>query len=506
MSRSLVLLLAIGCSESKTANDRGAELNGAEPPAQDAETRVSLRVDVIPSQLRESEALDAAFRALPQSVDVQDLLVEDVQLEPIVLAAPQRQVGTVSGYRVNPAIADLPGETVAVGGTVRIRQPGSIQSYADTTDELGAFEAWVVPGDGYRLEVVPDDPLLPVLATDLVVADRPVDVELGAGVPIYGFVRSAAGPMEDARVHVVDPQGVRSATAVTDENGLYQVRVTPGTWTVVSEGRGLGQDPVLTLPPVEVDDDGAHVDVTYPTDLSPVLVQGRVVDPDGDSVTNATVRFVAESLDGYDGLEASWVAEKPVGADSTFLGYVVPGTYTIEVLPPAADDGQPDFSPLRRSAQVLAADAQLDLIELEPLRQVEGRVTGSGRGLAGAQVTCAEVGFDERFWTTFTDDRGDFAVDLPRVPLACEVVPPGDEPGFAPRWLDHDPATREPLEVALRAGNAVRGRIETEDGPEEFAVIEILDLDQRRIGFGFTDGRGEFEIRVDLDQARVSGL
>jgi hypothetical protein len=92
------------------------------------------------------------------------------------------------------------------------------------------------------------------------------------------------------------------------------------------------------------------------------------------------------------------------------------------------------------------------------------------------------------------------------VPLTCQVVPPGSDGEFATRWLDFDPTFREPLDVTLVAGQAVRGTVETGEGPEEFAVIEILDLDDRRIGFGFTDEDGAFEIRVDLDQARVSGL
>jgi hypothetical protein len=504
----LALVALAGCAEEfgmKAADRALSEADGS--PASATETRVSLRVDIVPSQLRESDATDAPFRVLPQTIEAQDLLVEDVELAPITLSEPQQQIGTVTAYAINPAIASLPGETVPVDGTVWIRDPDSIQAYAATTDALGGFEAWVVPDGEYLLEVVPADPLLPIFATPLTIGERPLplDLDLGTGVPIYGFVRSSVGPLPGARVHVVSPDGATSSTAVADENGLYQVRVTPGAWTVVCDGRGIDQDPVLTLPEIVVGDAGANVDVEYPTDLDVVLVEGRVVNDSGESVAGTVVRFVAASLDGYDGLDASWVTERPVGADSTFLGYVVPGTYTVEVLPPTVDDGSEDYSPIRLSPQAIAADAQLDVLTFEPLRSVEGTVRGEGgRRLAGAQVTCSEIGFDERFWTVFSDDRGDFVVDLPRVPVACQIVPPGSEPGFATLWREFDPTPQARLDVTLIAGQAVRGSVQTEDGPEAFAVIEILDLDQRRIGFGFTDDRGDFEIRVDLDQARVS--
>jgi len=501
------ILLAAACAaDGGSTFDATNEGDGGPTPT---DTGVSLRIDVIPGDVREDDD-DTAFRALPQTFRPRNLSRGDLGVGTLELFTPQAQTGTVVGYLTNPQIAVFPGAVMPVEATVWMRAPGTVQSVFTQTDFDGDFELWVVPRTDYRLEVIPENPMLPVWSADLPVGAVTVKqtVDLGTGVPIYGVVSSLSGPLVGAEVYAVDELGLTSSRAVTDEFGIYQVRVTPGTWTVVCEGRELGQDPTITLPAIEVTDVGANVDVTYPTTLFSVLAEGRLVSETGADVTGTIVRLTSESLTGFEAVgvqdghpdaAASWVTETPVGANGTILTWVVEGVYTIEVLPPSVDSG-PDFSPARVTGVVLEENlTQLGTLTVSPLVPVTGQVVDEERGaIPDAVVTCVEEEFDHRFWTTVALADGTYSIDLPTVPIYCDVAPPAGT-SLATTRVAFDPGQVQEMDFTIPAGVWVTGEVTIDGAAEPFAIVNVYDESERLLGFGSTDIGGLFAIPVDLD-------
>ncbi|WP_166844611.1 MFS transporter [Isoptericola sp. BMS4] len=107
-----------------------------------------------------------------------------------------------------------------------------------TTDEDGTFAVdEVVPGTvtvavnatGFRPRALP-------VEVGVGGATR-VEVDLAAGSRVTGVVRSAHGPLADARVTLVDPAGNVAGTAVTGEDGAYAFTdLDGGEYTVIATG------------------------------------------------------------------------------------------------------------------------------------------------------------------------------------------------------------------------------------------------------------------------------
>lgn len=491
---TLGVLWLVGCSDEHML--KSGDLDAEAPSAPSTDLAAEVRVDVYPSAVRDG---DDAIRALPASTLHEVEPGRDLELGVLSLPAPQRQPGEVVAYQLNPSVANLPGDAgVPVAGTVYLEVPGTLQRYAARTDADGGFEAWVVPEQDYRLQVVPDDPMVPMYAGDLAIGARPEfeALDLGAGVPIYGVVESRGGAVAGARIYVESPDGRRSASATADSHGIYQLRVTPGAWTVVSEGRGLNQDPVIRTRPVAVGAAGAQVDFEYPTTLSQVLVDGRLEDESGSPVSDATVRLRATELDGYARLEGvSWSIEVPIADNGTFLARVVPGAYALEVLP---GDGA-DLAPLAMEVELSGPDNALGNIVLHDRVPVDlGVVDEIGELLVDARISCVETGFDGHTYTGFTDGEGVARMRLPAVEVACELTPPGDRVGLAPRRATFVPERGDDRTFDLVPGQSVSGKVEIDGVPEAFAVVEVRGAGGALLGFDVTDDKGAFEIRVDL--------
>ncbi|MCA9494947.1 MAG: carboxypeptidase regulatory-like domain-containing protein [Myxococcales bacterium] len=486
----MILLSLVACLAE--ADLKG---NATDAPSESLMTAdVELRVDVLPSAVRDASD---RLRVLPETVFVQ-ADADRISLD-IALATPQEQLGTVSAYALNPTVGVLPGADVAVTGTVHVTIPDTLQTYAAQLDEDGRFQAWVLPEREYLLQVVPDDPMLPAYEGPLEVGLRPSleNLDLGAGVPIYGQVTSASGPVPRARVVVETTDGHRSAAATTDEFGIYQLRVSPGTWTVASLGRDLNQDPILRQRSVVVGEAGARVDFEYPTDLGQVLAEGRVVEAGAGAIGGATVRLEALSLFGYEDQAASWSTEVPVAGNGVFLAKVVPGHYRLDVLPPLDDER---LGPTSIEVDLDEGTGPVGDVALAAVGRLRARVVDtSDQPLVAAQVTCADVGFDGDSRTAFSDEEGWATLDVPRVELDCDVVPPGDRTdlaAFRARIVPEGPRAERRFE--LTPGQVVTGRVQIEGSGEASAVIEVRGPDGALLGFDVTDEDGAFDVRVDL--------
>ncbi len=501
----------LGCSSD--APHKAERMEAASSTAAADAAAQSIRLDVRPGLLLQGEVLSEGLRALPQTLEIEDAGGRVVEVPQVRLLEPLHQTGTITGYSINPQISLLPGEVVSVEGTVLIRKPNTVQTYASSTDTAGVFEAWLVPQDTYQLTVVPGDPQLPMHTQELQLGGSPdeLEIDIGFGAPVYGTVRSNNGPVHNARVHLLDPLGNRSATALTDENGRYQLRVQPGTYTPVCEGREVGQDPTLQQPGIVVPLEGALVDFEYPSDLPQTLAEGRIVSASGQSLAGTVVRFLSEELDGYGDLDATWRWDAPIQGPGTFIAKVVPGLYTIEVLPPEArtsaeDPGDsPGLSPARQTGVRLGLEATLDDIELQPTLEITGSLTTErGEPLAGGTVYCTEVGFDERSWFANTSDEGTFTLNLPQIPLDCLVGPPGTREDLAQGIVRFDPREDPSPRFALGTGTLFRGSVVGPEGSgEAFASIELRDQRDRLLAFGITDEDGAFALRAELGDAAL---
>lgn len=499
LRRGAISVLLAGCGAADLAEDVGG---GPLSPG-GTDLLVPIRVDVLPSQLRASNDADAPYRALPQTFPQPPLGGRDpIDLGDLPLASPVVQQGSVEAFRTNPIVASFPGEQVPVAGLVRIQKAGSLQSYAVLTDAAGGFSMWAVPGPGYRLQIVPDDPLLPFTSTVLDVLDPPTrtDLDLGVGAPIYGRMTIGTSRLPSAAVRVIDEWGVSSAPAFSDEEGLYQIRVAEGTWTLVFEGRDA-RDPTLVLPDLEVDADGLALDIALPA-FTRAQIAGIVQDADGQPASGGTVRIVSESLDGFEGLDASWTTDEPVNGDGLYNSSVVPGTYTLEFLPASEGRGS-ELTPLRLTGVHLGGEyTEMPKIQLGHLVEVSGTIAGpNGVGLASAHVLCHEEGFDQRTFDVFTADRGTYALEVPAVPLACEASPPAARGNLASSRFWADPTTGASLGVVqLASGTNVRGRVVLDGVPEPYAVVEIRDDHAQLLGSGLTGEDGTFTVPVDLER------
>ncbi len=500
------LVLACACGGGAGSDALGIEVPGDELTAV-PQGLVLLSVDVYPAEVR-SETDSTAFRALPQTLIPTDLEVADtMDVGRVNLPAPRVLSGVVTGETVNPFIsADLPGDSGPIAAGIFVRRQGTVQSYATRTESDGSFASWVVPASEYQFAVVPDDPMVPMLSQELPVGANTVaqDVDLGIGVPIYGRIGTASGAMQNGRVHVVDERGFVSASAIANSFGLYQLRVQPGTFDVVSEGRQGGGDPILVERAMVVGDDGLNVDFEYPTDLDQILVEGEVTASLGPSPNSVVVRFTAESLEGFADGEGRWTWETVAGRQNgRYLDRMLPGVYTVEYIPPTVDDG-PDFTPVRLVGVDLRSTVVLPTVELLPLVAVEGSVVSQGSApLAGAQISCSEIGFDGRSWYASTDEEGHFDLDLPGVPVSCIVAPPGTAPGLASARVEIDPALNTTPTIVLDLGRRVIGEVTVSGTPETFALVEVRNARGELLGVGLTDEDGEFSVPVALEPADV---
>ncbi|MCB9688914.1 MAG: hypothetical protein H6738_16085 [Alphaproteobacteria bacterium] len=471
--------------------------NALDAPSESSDaTDVQLRVDVLPSAVRDASD---RLRVLPETVFVDARGSDQIALDVVELATPQEQLGTVSAYALNPTIGVLPGTEVAVTGTVHLAIPDTLQAYAAQLDEDGRFQAWVLPEREYQLQVIPDDPMIPAYQGPLDVGVRPSleNLDLGAGVPIYGQIRSASGPVPRARVAVETADGRRSAVATADDFGIYQLRVAPGTWTVVSLGRDLNQDPILRRRSVEVGETGSQVDFDYPTELDLVLAEGRVVDASGAAIGGSTVRLLAQELVGYDEGTATWSAEIPVAGNGVFLAKVVPGHYRLDVIPPSDNER---LGPASIEVDLDEGSDPVGDVALGAIGKLRARLVDTAdTPLVAAQLTCAEVGYDQDAFTAFSDEEGWAVVDVPQVELDCDVVPPGDRTdlaSFRARIVPEGPRAERRFE--LTPGQRVTGKVQVDGSGESSAVIEVRGPDGALLGFDVTDEDGAFDVRVDL--------
>lgn len=507
------VLTAFGC-----AGDDGLLFDNApnapEPVSEGDEvelTETTVRIDVFPADASLGPSLDDGFRALPKSRSIDLDGTDDVTVEPVELDAPIRFTGRVEGFQLNPQVASLPGRVVPVPAEVRLQLPGSVQNYVASTNDGGDFSAWVGPRTVYTLSVHPLLPDFPSFSDNFAIADAARDIELTLpfAEPLYGRVQSPTGPVAGASVFAINERGEPSATAITDAEGWYTLRVGQGQFDVVCDGGGPGRlRPLLTERDVAVGELGALVDFDY-VDQDPVLVRGRIVSDTGLPLQDVEVRFTATTLLNY-GEDSAWTFTARLQEGNSFLAELIPGVYDIEVIPPPVDaqaalDGfaaaaAQALSPVRRELEGLLDDAQLGEIALPGTEFVVGSVTDDeGLAVEGVVVECTELGFAERRWSARTSVTGNFEMELPVVPVTCRAVPPATE-ALAPRSVTFTAGQGKPPVIVLDDGLVIRGTVVGPTGtPESLALVTVRRVDDdTALATATTREDGTYEVRVGV--------
>ena len=509
-------LLACQTGDGLQNDDRSADGGfdaGSAEEATDFAKPVLVRIDILPDNVLNGATLDEGFRAMPRSSPRIRLDgTENVDVGSLQLERPIRFTGQVEGFRANPQVsASLPGEILAVPATVRLWLPNTVQDYVISTDEVGEFGAWIAPRTVYNLSVKPLDPSFPPFEDTVAITDsaRDLALNLSFGAPVYGRIQTADGPIVGAEVHLVDDAGERSAVAISDEDGWYTVRTLPGTYDVVCDGGNSPFRPTLTHREVVVDDLGAFVDFDY-LEPVPLLVDGRVslateVDVD---LGGAEVRFRSENIIGYGAVDAEWAFTARLQDGEIYVAQLIPGSYDVEVIPPrrqadALDDPfnravAPDVSPDGLREVLVVESMTLDDIELPETALVLGSVEDrDGVGQEATYVSCTEVSFGRRQWSVLSDAFGRFQIQLPQVPMRCNVTPTA-ESQLAPTSFTFVPGEREGPVVVLPNGIRLTGRVLGPDGgTEQFAAVTVRREDDGRVlGTALTNAEGRYEIRV----------
>lgn len=503
---TLATLIA-GCSEASM--DAAGEFNGVPTATSGEADAAQVRIDIFPGQLVDA---NGNLRTLPQTVGPFDRFGTSLDVGVVELSRPGTLSGVVTGSLPAPWAdgAQIPNESgPVVNAEVLIERARTVQTYVDSTEEDGFYDAFVVPSEApYTVAVIPDDPSIPFGVDEVKFrdTDEVLDFELGFGVSLYGRVLTGASePVQGARVQAVDPSGIASTYAYTDSAGWYELRVFPDVeYTVVCAGRDHGRDPSLTSPPVLADQDlGARVDFDYPN-LSGSFAAGRAVVPGGTALSGVTVRFTAVDLQGYDalppGFSAGLVVQDTSDTNGSFEATLIDGSYIVEFLPPDASDPELEHAPVAFSFD--SDTGSLGDVELPALDLV------SGSTASDARIVCTEAGFGGRNWSTFANRHGNWEMLLPATELSCQVQPPAELSGSL-AWTNTTiaPGPVNGFEFALpvRSGALISGVVQVSGAAESFALVEVRDGLGRLLGSTITGSdldedapAGTFDLRVDL--------
>ncbi len=499
----LVLITACGARSESFAVDADTVGGAPELDGDAAIVDPDVRIDVIPADQRDA---DGNIRALPQVFGpFPESELADAALA-LALERPIDVRGVVTGAAVAPyaGLGSLPTVEAPAPGRVRLVHTNGFNAYDVPTDPAtGAYALDVVPGT-YEIVTTPDSARMAPRWANYRIdddADGP-DVVLDAGQALYGRVRIGGKPYSDCEVLAVDAFGHATASTWTDLAGFYEIRVPAGAWTVMTGGGLTSRDPILTSSPAEVTADlGAEVDVEYPT-TSTVTASVRVEQEDGSPAASVLVRFIAITLDNFGSLDADLVIENATSNDGNLDLVIPPGTWAVEIIP----DDESALGPVAVAGPIeVREDRQLDTVILPGLVPLGGAtVDGSGVGVADARITCSEVGFSGRSWSTFAGPDGRWDLSVSSATLECLATPPGerDELALGRVVVEASPIGQPTPDVAIELPNGVRVRgIVTFDGAAEpYSVVEVRTVGGVLLGAGLTDADGSFAVSIPPPQ------
>lgn len=490
----LVLALSTACSpgtwglegsDDDNRSDTGSDwLNEGDT---DAATGQSYQLAVYPTR-------NGEVGLLPQAFDLQVRSTTDVELE---LAAPVTLSGNITGYLITPRVTNLPGTRQPVAAEVGLLSESTVQSRYGAASDDGDFALSAVPGSVYDLVLIPELAGLPFLHESISLdRDVSIDFDLDSGVALWGRVLSNGTPLANVRVAAENTSGVRGEPVLTNANGYFELRVLPGMYRVLSLGRDNGRDPAVRGALVEVGSDGARSDIEYAS-LELFSVGGRAVSGT-NALSGARIRFTSASLDGYAGM-AEVSVEAVANTDGNFDTRLVPGVYTIELLP-RSDQAAASYT---ISGVNLEGDTDLGVLTAPGFSSISTTVLDDqGLPVAGASARCTEAQGDQRSYTGSSDSAGVLELSLPTNDVRCLITPPGGSSELAALRVDLDLGETDFPTLQFGRGHTVSGTLvsDSRGADVSLAIVEVRDPNGTLWGTTVTDSAGRFSLQVAWPQ------
>lgn len=386
---------------------------------------------------------------------------------------------------------------------------GDLQGAIAQSGEDGAFVLSFPAYDSpIEIAFVPVDAgMAPLLVLDAPTYDRAGwDQEFLPGIPVYGRVTGQVDGVEQPLAGItlriareVGGQVVSSAAFTTDRTGWYVGRVEElGDYTLLVEG-GAGYSterivPSLSVPVVVEVPEGIELPLSL-GHVQAASVDGSVVDPDGERVEDARVRFTSTSLDSGVG---SLVVETNTTEEGRFITDLLPGVYDIEIMP--AYDARVLASPVRFEGQRITDGDELPNLKLAPPARLTGRVFNSvDERATGVQVVATEVGFGGNVYHGRTGQDGVFDFPVTDVPLTVTLTP-ADSAQSAITTIDLE-APADLDDIKLDAGVPVSGILAYEGEGIAYASVDVYDASSGRLlGRTLADEAGNFSLRISLPE------
>jgi len=164
---------------------------------------------------------------------------------------------------------------------------------------------------------------LPVFIFLLTASLSVAGVAAAQTVAVSGTVRdNVANPLAGAEVRLIDSTQQVAATDLTDNSGLYELSITPGTYDVVvtpPQGRGFQTATVLGL---YISTDTVLNFALVPPGIG--TVSGQVLDTRGNGVPNASIGLMPAGMGSLVGTTTD--------ENGRYLLHVTPGEYNLSLL------------------------------------------------------------------------------------------------------------------------------------------------------------------------------
>jgi hypothetical protein len=500
MQRTRILLLAAfgvtGCAEyavgtmaedSATIDDTGAENDGP-----------SIRLDIYPS--------GATSWLSPQSYvpDGDGWEGLDVSLSSSVLVR-----GSISGFVANPNVGGtapvptVPGTDGApVVARLTLSQRDGIGAATDWSADDGSFALRVPGGSAYTLVLAPEDPtsLPPQIVTyPLLEATTTTELTIDVGVPVYGQVLAdGTTSLAGASVVLTRADGrAASEPLVLAEDGQFSMRALAGSYSLTVSGPSGSVVPTYSES-IEVDEvDGLAVDLTL-GDLTEVTVKGNVVDVDGETLRDVSmrVRFTSLTLNTAEG---SLQVETEVDGDGFFAKPLLAGQWMAEFIPAYEES----LAPTTFTFDAESGTVDLGEIAIPDPVQVSALVTDpSGAPAQGVLVSVREVGYDQNQWSTTTGVDGRFSLSLPPDAVVVTLTPDSNDGAITRYSLDAAASALAPQTLPYVLGDTVSGTLRSGDELISYALVELRGDDDTLYATTLSDADGNFTARVDWEGAR----
>ena len=524
MSRVPLLILSLATLAGCAAEGRNyAEDVALQPGEWDDATDIEgqVRIDVYPPEALDTVRGPVSLRSQTFVEDVRRDLEVSLVLTPAVTIS-----GTVTGTALTPwPSAEVPTvDDVLANAALRFGLGGTAQQPRTETDADGRFTVAVVPSDiAYDLAVIPETTDVPLRIERVTIdgSTQELDLHLVAGVPVWGTVTDPDGaPLTNIELTAVGPTGLESAPTTSDVRGRYELIVAPEqAYTVVARPIGVRVLPDVRVATGVVSASGIRADVPFSgvasNPMTGVVSLQRLVD--GEEIEQPVsegavrVRIISQSLDGYADGEARFEAELGTNGSGRFTEIAPAGFYRVEVAPQALDGPSPLVV---EGVRVGSGNTTTTVNGLSLSRKTarQGRVLDEdGTPVGLAQITCTELGFAERSFSTTADPEGGWVMSLPDTPVRCAVTPPIELAGaLAVTWqrMEDEELFTEDAEwtLRIREGSVLSGQVRSRgearlSAPDiaevASAVVEVLDSSGNLLGVAITDSNGQFRMRID---------